>query len=654
MIYPRPNKSNQSPIDDVISRLEGVIVSSSGHQWSARCPAHADSRASLRVSVGDDGRVLLCCRTGCDTRSVVAALGLTMADLFPRGGAAATRIDLHVAPQPRPSATPQAKATARTPTDWARDVAVLSDPWRWHEGTRGALSAELRLPALGLDGHGIGVCTSRPHGIASACWTLPEHDGDGQVIGLLARYPARVGGQKLSIPGSQRGLTLPAGWRERSVAAGALYLPEGASDTFTMHVCGQPAVGRASCSDGTKHLPRLLRDLPESVALVVVADLDPHGAGLRGAQDLARVLTESLQRPVRVVLPPAGSKDVRSLFHALAERRGLDPRTVSVEQAAEIGRELVGVLAEAKPAVTALPPVAPVISAATLLPLPAGLPTIDETAEWDRCRALPRGLDCGRCRAKGHAATGRVVGIRLRCRRWTGCQYCRQVNLLQWRIHMRDVLGRLPRAYVWAGPTSELPAKLREIRKAKGHYRCITQDRGRYLVADVPFTGATELAPGEAIKRTWDALWAIPADGVRRACVGSRVWALDRKKDKDAVWDLDFGRTDLDHLVALARAVGAKVRESAPDLHSGWTRLVSVELPERYRTERHMISFGAYLALRQIPKGGDLDIPPPGEWWAAKNSSVSRNGGHEYRRIFSGPIDLSMFDQGWEDHLATG
>ena len=54
-----------------------------GHgQWTAKCPAHDDRRASLSVSVGEGGRVLLNCHAGCSTEDICAALGLTVKDLF--------------------------------------------------------------------------------------------------------------------------------------------------------------------------------------------------------------------------------------------------------------------------------------------------------------------------------------------------------------------------------------------------------------------------------------------------------------------------------------------------------------------------------------------------------------------------------------------
>jgi putative DNA primase/helicase len=54
-----------------------------GAGWMARCPSHDDQRASLSIAEGGDGRVLMRCHAGCETADVVAALGLTMADLMP-------------------------------------------------------------------------------------------------------------------------------------------------------------------------------------------------------------------------------------------------------------------------------------------------------------------------------------------------------------------------------------------------------------------------------------------------------------------------------------------------------------------------------------------------------------------------------------------
>lgn len=72
------------PLDQFLQRLE--FVKPSAHAFSARCPAHDDHSPSLSIKEGDDARVLVHCFAGCSPQEVVAALGLTLADLFPANG----------------------------------------------------------------------------------------------------------------------------------------------------------------------------------------------------------------------------------------------------------------------------------------------------------------------------------------------------------------------------------------------------------------------------------------------------------------------------------------------------------------------------------------------------------------------------------------
>lgn len=71
-----------NPIDRFLSALPQP-ARKNGHGWEAHCPAHEDDRASLSITTGDDGRVLLRCHAGCEARSIVEAVGLTLGDLFP-------------------------------------------------------------------------------------------------------------------------------------------------------------------------------------------------------------------------------------------------------------------------------------------------------------------------------------------------------------------------------------------------------------------------------------------------------------------------------------------------------------------------------------------------------------------------------------------
>ncbi len=70
-----------TPTERLLAKLPDAKKSGKG--WSARCPAHEDRRASLSISEGDNGGVVLHCHAGCEPADIVAALGLTLADLMP-------------------------------------------------------------------------------------------------------------------------------------------------------------------------------------------------------------------------------------------------------------------------------------------------------------------------------------------------------------------------------------------------------------------------------------------------------------------------------------------------------------------------------------------------------------------------------------------
>ena len=67
-------------VGEILSKLNGVRGRGSD-RWAARCPAHHDHRPSLVITAKKD-RTLVHCWAGCETKDVVAAIGLRMADLF--------------------------------------------------------------------------------------------------------------------------------------------------------------------------------------------------------------------------------------------------------------------------------------------------------------------------------------------------------------------------------------------------------------------------------------------------------------------------------------------------------------------------------------------------------------------------------------------
>ncbi len=71
-------------LDSFLEHLHGVRKTGD-NQYMAKCPAHDDQKASLSVKKGENGGIVLHCHAGCETREIVASMGLKMVDLAPNG-----------------------------------------------------------------------------------------------------------------------------------------------------------------------------------------------------------------------------------------------------------------------------------------------------------------------------------------------------------------------------------------------------------------------------------------------------------------------------------------------------------------------------------------------------------------------------------------
>jgi hypothetical protein len=100
-----------SPTALLLPRLEGVITTGKG--WRSMCPACGGRSRKLSVCEGDNGTLLVTCFSCHDTTAILAAVGLTIADLFP------DRIRDHT-PESRRAARQAFKQTA-----WAAALGVV-------------------------------------------------------------------------------------------------------------------------------------------------------------------------------------------------------------------------------------------------------------------------------------------------------------------------------------------------------------------------------------------------------------------------------------------------------------------------------------------------------------------------------------------------
>ncbi|MXS82137.1 hypothetical protein [Nitrosomonas oligotropha] len=78
------NYSTHDALNEVTSRLKGVINRHNGGML-AFCPSHDDRKGrSLAIGTGRQGQILLKCFAGCSIHEITAAIDLNPADLFSR------------------------------------------------------------------------------------------------------------------------------------------------------------------------------------------------------------------------------------------------------------------------------------------------------------------------------------------------------------------------------------------------------------------------------------------------------------------------------------------------------------------------------------------------------------------------------------------
>jgi hypothetical protein len=242
-----------------------------GRSGSACCPAHPDSRPSLTLADGDDGKLLLSCKAGCAFQQVIDALrqrGLVDGWSRPRPLSDAeiarrrARRDAHAAKTERQALTcwNEAKPVEGTIAeaylhqrriDCALSESLRFHPECWHPSGR-------RLPALvarvdGLPRVAVHRTYLRPDGSGKAA-VDPARAMLGATIGGAVRLTDPPGGRLVVAEGIETALSLACGlladhatiWAGLSAQGVAkLWLPEGVPHRLTIAADGDDA-GRAA------------------------------------------------------------------------------------------------------------------------------------------------------------------------------------------------------------------------------------------------------------------------------------------------------------------------------------------------------------------------------------------------------------------------
>jgi len=267
--------------EELLGRFAEVSEQPDGG-FLAACPAHGDSRPSLRIWFGDDRKVRMTCRAGCNIKDVVSAAGLRMPDLFDVQG------DVPTVSAERPAlvgmkhlmalAGYAADARERLTddhADWAQDA-------RSYAADRFGLSPETAY-ALGV-GVDDGTVAPRWSALSKAFkrharLTVPLMGFDSVVRGLQGRDLTG------DCPGRWLSLSNPDGhrWAQHGVFRGAggydvWIVTEGPGDGLTATGLGYDTVVVRGAS--LVNNPELMEELADGLSdrLVIAAgDADPAG-----------------------------------------------------------------------------------------------------------------------------------------------------------------------------------------------------------------------------------------------------------------------------------------------------------------------------------------------------------------------------------------
>jgi putative DNA primase/helicase len=122
--------STATPIKTIVQRLNAKKVGE--HQWQAKCPCHDDEKASLSVSIGDNGTPVLYCHAGCNNNEIIAKLGFKWSDFYASQNGTSRPAESKPKRAPKVYATPEeaAQSFARWKQGTVETLYKWSDDWR--------------------------------------------------------------------------------------------------------------------------------------------------------------------------------------------------------------------------------------------------------------------------------------------------------------------------------------------------------------------------------------------------------------------------------------------------------------------------------------------------------------------------------------------
>lgn len=278
---------------EILDRFTDVTEEADGG-YLALCPAHRDSRPSLRIWRGNDYKVRLHCRAGCNPAKVIGSVGLEWTELFNAEGEGAT------VPKERPELVgiKETAALAMYADDCRDRLADETDSWssiaRQYLSDRFGMDVDSAVDAgVGVDDGTVNPrfpYLSRGYR-AYARLTVPLNDFNGNPRGLQGRdLTGKCPGRWLSLMNPEGHRWAPYGVFRGQGGYGVTLVTEGPGDALTAVSVGYDVVAiRGAALAGS---PELIAELAEGLkGTQVIACGDTDTAG----QEFNRRLAEGLK-----------------------------------------------------------------------------------------------------------------------------------------------------------------------------------------------------------------------------------------------------------------------------------------------------------------------------------------------------------------------
>lgn len=250
--------------------------------YLAQCPAHGDSRPSLRIWRGNDNKVRLTCRAGCKTKAVIDAVGLRWGDLFNATGEGNT------VPMERPKLVTD-RHTGALALYVTACVERLDGDDTWAERARDYVAERFGLDADAAMELGVGVDDTTVNPLfpylsraykAYPRVTVPLCGFDGTPRGLQGRdLTGKCPGRWVSLRNPEGHRWAPYGVFRGEGGYGVTLVTEGPGDALTAVSVGYDAVAvRGASLAGSPELVAELADGLRGTQVIVAGDNDTAGA----------------------------------------------------------------------------------------------------------------------------------------------------------------------------------------------------------------------------------------------------------------------------------------------------------------------------------------------------------------------------------------